>query len=356
MAFEVKKTLGLIRGGLLDAEATWKVYLAENPPWQQTVMVLTGPLLVANVLLSLVFSRLVGGYSAFGYQSGWFSSLFIGLLTGAAAVIITSIVFNVLAGPFKGTSNFSRAFAAVSLAVIPAWVAGMLSALIPYLGALVAIAGGILSLVYMYRIMPLALNVPQEKRALHFIVSLVLIVIVNMAIAAALGVGGASPDRDFAPDKNADRAPATTGIIGEIARQGELMQAAGADTYVPPTDGKLNEDQVKAYVSVMQKAHTIQEEYAEKMQQLSANMEADKAAGKNLSLSDLRNAYSGVGSIMSANNADMEVVKSGGGNWAEHEWVKQKLRTAKIQQGQGSAANAYNYTLYQKYAEALGRQ
>jgi hypothetical protein len=204
MAFDVKKTLGLIRGGLLDAEATWKVYLAENPPWQQTAIVLTGPLLIANVLLSLVFSRLVGGYSAFGYQSGWFSSLVVGLLMGAVAVTITALVFNFLAGPFKGTSNFSRAFAAVSLAVIPAWVAGILSALIPYLGSLLALAGGILSLVYMYRLMPLALNVPQDKRAVHFVVALVLIVIVNMAIGAALGVGGAFRDSDFSPENNAD--------------------------------------------------------------------------------------------------------------------------------------------------------
>jgi hypothetical protein len=353
MAFDVNKTLGLIKGGLLDAEATWKAYLEENPSWQQTAMVLTGPLLVANVLLTLIFSRLVGGYNAFGYQSGWFVSLILGLVVGSLAVIITSLVFNFLAGTFKGTPNFSRAFAAVSLAAVPAWVAGAVSALIPYLGGLLALAGGILSLVYMYRLMPLALNVPQDKRAVHFIVSLVLIIIVNIVISAVLGMGGAFRGGDYSSGIDTGRAPATTGVIGEIARQGELMQAAGADTFEPPADGKLDEDQVEAYVSDMQKAHTIQEEYAEKMQKLSTEMEANKTDGKNFSLSDLRKVYSGAGSIMSANNAEMEVVKSGGGNWAEHEWVKQQLRTAHFQQGQGSEANAYNYTLHQKYEDAL---
>jgi hypothetical protein len=63
--------------------------------------------------------------------------------------------------------------------------------------------------------------------------------------------------------------------------------------------------------------------------------------------------YSGAGGFMSANNAEMEVVKSGGGNWAEHEWVKQQLRIAQIQQGEGSDANAHNYELYQEYEEQL---
>jgi len=49
----------------------------------------------------------------------------------------------------------------------------------------------------------------------------------------------------------------------------------------------------------------------------------------------------------------MEVVKSSGGNWAEHEWVKQQLRVARIQQGEGSDAIAHNYSLYKKYQEEL---
>ena len=351
MAFDVNKTLGLIKGGLLDSENTWKTYLEENPSWQQTAMVLTGPLLVANVLLSVIFSRLVGGYSAYGYQPNWFTALVFGLVLGAIAVTVTVFVFNFLAGPFKGTPNLSRAFAAVSLAVIPAWVAGAVSGLIPYLGYLLALAGGILSLVYLYRLMPLALNVPQDKRVVHFITSFVLIIVVNMVITVVLGIG--VPDNAFSPGSDAGRGAATSGVIGEITRQSDLMTAAGADTYDPPADGKLSKDQVEGYVSVMQKTREVQEEYAEKMEKMSADLEAKKAAGKSVSLSDLRNTYSGASSIMSANNAEMEVVKTGGGNWAEHAWVKQQLRTAHYQQGQDSDANAYNYTLYQKYEKDL---
>jgi len=48
-----------------------------------------------------------------------------------------------------------------------------------------------------------------------------------------------------------------------------------------------------------------------KMQKLSVDMEADKGAGKSFSLSALNKAYSGSGSIMRTNNAEMKVVISG---------------------------------------------
>ncbi len=355
MAFDISKTISLVRGGLLDAEVTWQSYLDGNPTWQQTATQLTGPLLIANVLLSLIFSRLAGGYSAFGYQSGWLASLVFGLVMGALGVIIATFVFNYLSGIFKGTPNFSRAFAVVSLAAIPAWVAGAVGALIPFLGFFIALAGGILSLIYLYRLMPIGLNVPQEKRTLHFIASLLLVFLVNMVIGAFLGMGMGMGmgGRDYVASGEDRRAPAAAGVFGEFARQGEMMQAAGADTYDPPASGKLEEDQVEAFVSVLRKTRSIQEEYAEKMQKLSAEMEANQAAGKDASLSDLRKIYSGAGAVVSAGNAEMEVVKSGGGNWAEHDWVRQQLRTARYQQGEGSDANAYNYALYQKYEQVL---
>jgi hypothetical protein len=351
MAFDMSKTFSLVRGGLLDAEVTGQSYLDGNPTWQQTAMLLTGPLLIANVILSLIFARLVGGYSAFGHQSGWFASLFLGLVMGALAVTIAAFVFSFLAGIFKGTPNFSRAFAIVSLAAIPAWVVGAVGALIPFVGFFIALAGGILSLVYLYRLVPIGLNVPQEKRVLHFVASLLLVFLVNLVIGGLLGIG--SGGRDYVASGEDGRAPVVAGVFGELARQGEMMEAAGADTYDPPADGELQEGQVEAYVSVLQKTRSIQEEYAEKMQKLSADMEANQTAGKDVTFSDLRKVYSGAGSVLSANNAEMEVVKSGGGNWAEHDWVRQQLRTARYQQGEGSDANAHNYALYQKYEQVL---
>jgi hypothetical protein len=356
MQFDFTKTLALIKGGLLDHENTWKTYLEECPDWKQTTLVLTGPLFILNVLLSLIFSRLTGGYAVYGYQSGWFNALIAGLVMGAIGFLIMVLVFNFLAGVFKGTANFSRAYAAVSLAVIPAWVAGVLAGLIPYLGLLIALAGGILSLVFLYRIVPLALNVPQDKRVTHYVVSLVVVIIINIIIGLALGLGSAGNQyrsSGYSTSENADRRTAGSGVFGEAARQAELIDAASADRYDPPSDGELDEDQVEDYVSVLRKTRAVHAEYAEKMDKLAAEMKAKEEAGESPSMADLGKMFSGAGGLVSTNNTEMEVVKSGGGNWAEHEWVKQQLRVARIQQGEGSDANAHNYKLYKEYEEEL---
>jgi hypothetical protein len=48
----------------------------------------------------------------------------------------------------------------------------------------------------------------------------------------------------------------------------------------------------------------------------------------------------------------MEVVKTGGGNWAEHQWVKEQLRVARIQKDINDAV-AHNYELYLEFEDEL---
>lgn len=360
MQFDLTKTLALIKSGLLDHENTWKTYLEDCPGWQQTALVLTVPLFTLNILLSLIFSRLTGGYAIYGYQGGWFTALITSLVMGAIGFALVVFVFNFLAGTFKGTANFSRAFAAVSLAMIPAWVAGALGGLIPYLGVLIALAGGIMSLVFLYRIMPMALGVPEDKRVIHFVVSLVIVLICNMVIGFAIGVGSQnqststqSRSNEYSVDDKSGSRTASSGMMGEIARQAELVEAASADEYDPPSDGKLDKDQVEEYVSVLRKTRAVHAEFEEKMEKLAAEMQAKEDAGESPSMADMGKVYAGVGGMVGANNAEMEVVKSGGGNWSEHEWVRQQLRTAQIHQGEGSDAVAHNYKLYKKHEEEL---
>lgn len=357
MSFDYMKTLKLIQGGLLDHTATWNDYLATNPGWKDTAMVLTGPLLIANIVLSLIFSRMIGGYAAYGFHSNFFVALILGLIMAAIGFVVAVFVFNFLAGTFKGKPDFSRAFAAVSLAAIPAWVAGIIGSIIPSIGWLIAFAGGILSLVFLYKILPLALEVPDEKRVMHFVVSLIGIFIINLIIGVVFGRGAMQDQintRDFARTETSSRSSASSsGVIGEMERQGKLMEAAQSDVFEPPSDGKLSEDQVETYISVMKKTAAMHKKYADEMDKMAAEMKAKEEAGETPSLSDLGKMYGGIGTAMTANNAEMEVVKTSGGNWAEHQWVKNQLRAAEIQQGEGSEALEHNFKLYEKYEDEL---
>jgi len=189
MQFDYTKTLALVKGGLLDHENTWKTYLENCPDWQQTALVLTGPLFLVSVLLTHILSRITGSYAMYAYGGSWFMALITAVIMGAISFFIVVLVFNYLAGTFKGTPDFSRAFAAVSLSVIPSWVASPIATLIPYIGFLIALAGGILSLVFLYRIIPIALNVADDKRVVHYVVSLVAVIVIMMIVGMTLGLG-----------------------------------------------------------------------------------------------------------------------------------------------------------------------
>lgn len=346
MKFDAKTTFELIKGGLLDRHNTWQTYLAGNPPWLQTATVLTGPLLLANIVLTLIFSRMTGGYYSFGYGANYFVALISGIVMAVIVFALGAFVFNFVAGTFGGKRSFDRSFAAFSLASIPALLAGIVGALVPGVGFLISLAGGIASLVFLYQVMPLALEVPNEKCRMHFAVSIVALFVINIILATMLGLGSMSRgvnEHDFGSTG------VSSGMFGEMERQGKLMEAAAADTYDPPADGMVKDSQVEALISVLKKTRAAHEQYSRKMDQMSKEMKDKEQA----SPAALARMYSGLGGALGATNAEMEVVKTGGGNWAEHNWVKEQLRVSMIQQGEGSEAIEHNYGLYQAHQEEL---
>jgi len=347
--FDFAKTLQLIKGGLLEPQATWDSFLAENPDIKTTLIQLTGPLIVANILLSVIFSRLLGGFYAYGTGGSLVVAIVMGLVLAAIGFAIATLVINVLAGVFGGKSDLHRAFAALSLAAIPGYLASIVGALIPLLGFLVILAGAILSLVYLWRILPQALSIPNEKRALHYIVSLVVIFIVNAILASILSIGSGTSQfgaGDFSDNSDAG----ASGMFSGIMRQAELQEAASRDRFDAPADGKVSAGQVKELLRVADKVEALQQRESDKLKKMAEEMENKEEP----SFGDIAKVYQSTGNMMGLANAEMEVVKTGSGNWAEHQWVKEQLRIAIVQQD-GSDAIEHNYRLYQKHQQELDK-
>lgn len=186
--FDPGKTIELISGSFSRPRETWNAYLGENPTWQRAAMELTVPLVVAAVIIGWLLSLMLGGYFYYGYGRGAILGLIFALISAAISVTVLSFLVSFFAGRFGGRESFDRAFTGVSLAMVPGW-AGVALGGIPFLGALLQLAGTIIGLVYLHKIIPLAVDVPEDKRALHFIVTLVVAIIVQMIIGLILGAG-----------------------------------------------------------------------------------------------------------------------------------------------------------------------
>lgn len=348
--FDLNRTLQLVRGALFNAEATWRAYLPEAGDWMKTAMLLTVPLIVASTVIAYLIALLGSDVTMFGQFRPTLLSSAMNIITSAIAAAVVAFIFSAFSGLFGGKTGFGLGLAATTLAFVPGY-AGRALAWLPWIGGLIALGLGIYGLVLLWRIIPIYFEVPDSKRAGHYIVSLIASIVVFLLLSATVGralygSGMGSPFGNIDVSDSAGSGPA--GVFSGIARQAELIEAANQDTYTPPSDGKLNDRQVREFIRVMERATEALEAKGEQMRAIAERAEKDEQ----MSLRDMSTMMGGMTQMAGMNTVEIEMVKTAGGNFAEHQWVKNSLRTAWLQKDINDAV-AHNYALFQKYEDQL---
>jgi hypothetical protein len=348
--FDLNRTIQLITGALFDREATWRSYLPEAGNWQKTAFQLTGPLIVASAIVAYLLSLVFDSSTIFSMVRPTLRSTAFGIVMGAIGAGIISFIFSALAGTFGGKNNFALGLAGITLAFVPGYFGQALTWL-PWIGRWLALGLGIFSLVQLWKIIPIYLEVPDGKRATHYIVSLIATIVVMVVIGTVVSrlVLTPSVGSPFSSMSGAATSEQPSGgMFGDAVRRGELMEEAMKDTYTPPADGRLTEKQVRAYASVVQRVTKLQEEAAVRMRDLAEKVDNDGEA----SIKDLGAIMNGANEAGRLATSEMEMVKEDGGNWAEHGWVAKTLLTASRQKDTNDAV-AHNYALYEKFKDQL---
>jgi len=351
---DLKRTLTLISGGIFDSEQTWRSYLPEAESWQKTAFLITGPLIIFAALGAYIFGFLGSDISMFGRFRPTIVSTLMTILTSAIAAAVVAFVVSALAGAFGGKNSFALGLAATSFAFIPGYL-GQAVTWLPWIGGLLALGLFVYALILLWKAIPVFLEVPDGKRTGHYILSLVATVAAMLVLAMTVGrifqpsIDGPSfgglPDRETS---SSSPSSSGAGMYSGLARQAELMQAAEDDRYDPPSNGRLSKAQVREFVRVMQRTEELQQQKTARLKELAEKAERDE----DVSLSDLGSMMSGVTEVAGLQTSEIEVVKSAGGNWAEHQWVRESLRTAWIQKDINDAV-AHNYELYQEFEAEL---
>jgi len=321
--FDLARTVQLVRGALFEAEPTWRGYLAEAGDWKKTALLLTVPLIVAAAIVAYVLAVLGSGVSVLGLRPT-FSGLLLMIVWGAVAAAVVAFIFSAFASVFGGKGSFALGLAATTLAFVPGYVGQALSGL-PWLGWLIGLGLAIYSLVQLWRIIPLYLEVPDGKRTAHYIVSLLATIVAFLVLSSLLGRSmmgsgqmlGGMQGMSGAGMEGAPMDASGSGLFGGIVRQGDLIGAAEQDRYTPPENGQLTERQVQEFIRVMERLGEASTARAARIQEIAERADANQQ----VSLQDFGAVMSGMTEIAGLSTAEIEIVKSAGGNWAEHQWV-----------------------------------
>jgi hypothetical protein len=349
---DLKRTMKLISGGMFDAEKTWRDYLPEAENWQKTAILLTGPLIILAAVAAYLFGFLGSDISMFGAFRPTIVSTILTIVTSAIAAVVVAFIFSALAGAFGGKNNFALGLAATTFAFIPGYL-GQAATWLPWIGGLLALGLFIYGMVLLWKIIPIYLEVPDGKRVGHYILSLVATIAVMFILSLTIGrflypsMGG--PSYESVSDRPySDSSSGGAGMFSGLARQGELMAAAEEDRYDPPSNGRLKKAQVREFIRVMQRTEELQQQKTARLQELAEKAENDEE----VSFRDLGSMMGGITEAAGLQTSEIEVVKSAGGNWAEHQWVRESLRTAWIQKDINDTV-AHNFALFEEFEEEL---
>jgi Yip1 domain len=350
--FDIDATIKWISAVLKTPAEVAPQYKAISAPFLQTFLQIVLPAFVGSYLIGGMLGWLLGSSSGPGGLS--FMAFVMGLLFGLGWTFVVAFVFDFFAGTFGGVKNYDHAYATVGLAIVPACAGAILGPL-PWIGWLLSIAASIYSLVLAWRFIPEFLAVPEDSRVKHyaasvgtlFVAGFIVMIMWGMvftaaSVTSAVLSGGDTEDSAEAVENIFENGK-STGVLGGMERSGQLLEQAEQDVYEPPDDGELTEEQVETYISTLKKTKALRERIAKKYE------EFDEEEGKEPSLTDI---FGGIGDMTRAGSAEVEVVKTAGGNWKEHLWVKNAIETARVQQDINDAV-AHNYALFQQYQEDI---
>ena len=346
--FDLQATVRWVTGMLKAPVDTAKTYREADPPWMQTLMQLPLPLVVAGAVLAFLVAWLTGG--TFGLGMLGIGSVIYMLVSSLLWTFLLAVIIDQLAGFFDGEKNFDRAYGLVGLVVVIT-TAGTVLGAVAWIGWLLSIAASIYAIYLTYQFVPIFLAVPEENRMKHIIATIVVALVAGMILFGILGsvfggmlgssaaftapdFGGEEEEQVFEPESSSG------GLFGGLERQANIAEEAGNDRYDPPSDGRLEEAQVQRFVRALEKTAALRDRLTKRFENID---------DENPSLTDI---FGGAGDAMRLGTAEMEVVKTAGGNWAEHQWVRSALETARVQQDINDTV-AHNYALFQKYQEQI---
>lgn len=233
---DINKMIARVKAILLTPKTEWPVIAAEPATvpdlYKNWIAILAAiPAIAGFIKGSIIGTSLLGVTYRAGMGAG-ISAAIVGYALALAMAYVMALIIDALAPNFGAEKNPVQALKTVAYAWTASWVAGA-AQIIPGIGWLIALAGGIYGIYLLYLGLPYTMKAPQEKAggytAVSAIIAIVLSWICRLIVAGIIGTGmvvGAGAGGVRLGDAGGSVTIDADSALGKLAAAGQKMEAA----------------------------------------------------------------------------------------------------------------------------------
>lgn len=169
--------------------------------------------------------------------------LVLSYILSLVLVYVVAWIINALAGSFGAQANQVQALKTVAYTWTAAWIAGI-AVIIPWLGFLIMIAGGIYSIYLLYLGLPHTMKCPPEKAAGYTAVSVIIAIVLGWIVRLIVGLlfigtmGSAAMSGMQITNSHGDKVSIdANSALGKLAAMGQRAEQASKELQAAQESG-----------------------------------------------------------------------------------------------------------------------
>ena len=227
---DFNKIIARAKALLLSPKTEWPAIASETETTQGLYVGYVIPLAAAPAIAGFIKSSVIGTAIPFvggTYRSsigGGLSAAVITFLMSLVGVFILGLIIDALAPTFGATKDRMQALKTAAYAYTASWVAGIL-VIVPGIGWLVALLGGLYSLYLLFLGLPFTMKAPEDKTVGYTIVTVIAAIVLSLILGAitagvvgTAGLGGLARSGSFGSSAvtSDDSGSITGGALGGV--------------------------------------------------------------------------------------------------------------------------------------------
>lgn len=191
------------------------------------------PAIAGFIKSSLIGTSFLGVTVRVPFGGGLVRMLLTYLLS-LAIVYVMALIINALAPSFGGQKNLLQALKTVAYAWTASWVAGI-GILLPWIGLLILLAGGIYGIYLLYLGLPHTMKCPADRAGGYTAVSVIIAIVLSWVVHLVLGViffsalGGAAMTGANFSHTSDNVSVDSNSALGRLAAIGQRAEQAGKE-------------------------------------------------------------------------------------------------------------------------------